>query len=151
MITVSPIGHVRGGRETPEDDRWDAVVSYIDLSPEFGPDALLGLSEFSHVEVVYHFHFAEIEKVNRGPRRPRGNPAWPMTGIFAQRGKDRPNHLGVTVAKLISVSGTTLTVQGLDAIDGTPILDIKPVLREFLPRGELLQPAWCAELMAKYW
>ena len=72
-------------------------------------------------------------------------------GIFAQRAKDRPNRLGVSVAELLAVEGTALTVRGLDAVAGTPVLDIKPVLAEFTPRGELRQPAWSHQLMLRYW
>ena len=87
----------------------------------------------------------------RTARHPRNNPAWPLVGMLAQRGKNRPNRLGVTVARLVSVSGRILTVRGLDAVDGTPVLDIKPVMREFLPRGEVRQPDWAIELMRDYW
>ena len=72
-------------------------------------------------------------------------------GIFAQRGKNRPNRLGTTTCRLLQVDGTKLNVAGLDAIDGTPVLDIKPVMKEFLPRGALAQPEWATELMASYW
>jgi tRNA (adenine37-N6)-methyltransferase len=72
-------------------------------------------------------------------------------GIFAQRAKDRPNRLGVTIVASASREGRILHVTGLDAVDGTPVLDIKPVMAEFLPRGEVRQPAWSHELMAEYW
>ena len=72
-------------------------------------------------------------------------------GIFAQRAKDRPNHIGATICRVVSVAGTTLEVAGLDAIDGTPVLDIKPYMREFGPRHEVVQPAWSHELMAGYY
>jgi tRNA (Thr-GGU) A37 N-methylase len=91
------------------------------------------------------------EKIERGARHPRGRDDWPLTGILAQRGKNRPNRLGVTVCRILSIEGSRLTVEGLDAIDGTPVIDIKPVMREFLPRGEVRQPEWVSELMAAYW
>jgi tRNA (Thr-GGU) A37 N-methylase len=72
-------------------------------------------------------------------------------GIFAQRGKNRPNRLGATIARVLGRSGRRLTVVGLDAVDGTPVVDIKPVLREFLPQEVVIQPAWATELMEKYW
>jgi tRNA (Thr-GGU) A37 N-methylase len=90
-------------------------------------------------------------KIETGARRPRGNPDWPLVGIFAQRGKNRPNRIGVTVCRIVSVSGREIEVEGLDAIDGTPVLDIKPVMREFLPRGDIRQPDWSRELMKDYW
>lgn len=76
---------------------------------------------------------------------------WPKVGIFAQRGKNRPNRIGVCVCRLVHIEGLALTVQGLDAIDGTPVLDIKPVLSGFLPRGEVREPAWAREIMKDYW
>ena len=90
-------------------------------------------------------------KIETSARHPRNNPNWPKVGIFAQRGKNRPNRLGVTVVKIIKREGTRLTIQGLDAVDGTPVLDIKPVICEFLPRGEVNQPEWAGELMREYW
>lgn len=84
-------------------------------------------------------------------RHPRGNEQWPKVGIFAQRAKSRPNRLGVSVCRLVAVEALTITVQALDAIDGTPVLDLKPYMREFGPRGEVRQPAWSHELMATYW
>jgi tRNA (Thr-GGU) A37 N-methylase len=72
-------------------------------------------------------------------------------GIFAQRARARPNRLGTTIVRIISCEGARLRVRGLDAIDGTPVLDIKPVMAEFLPREPVRQPAWSTELMADYW
>src|SRR3954451_15804313 len=92
----------------------------------FGPEALMGLGEFSHVEVVFVFDRVPPEKVLTASRHPRGNPDWPEAGIFAQRGSGRPNRIGVTVCRLLAVDGRTVTVQALDAIDGTPVLDLKP-------------------------
>ena len=151
-IILHPIGHVRGGRAEPIDDNWDAVEAQIALDPkQFAPDALAGLGDFSHVEVVYHFDRVPEGKIETGARHPRGRMDWPKIGIFAQRGKNRPNCLGVTACRLLSVEGLTLKVRGLDAIDGTPVLDIKPVLTGFLPRGELREPDWAREIMRDYW
>lgn len=151
-IQLTPIGRVQGGRAEPIDDDWGAVEARIVLDPDqFGPEALASLTDFSHIEVVFHFHAADPAKVNVGARRPRGRADWPMVGIFAQRGKDRPNRIGITVCDLVSVEGLAVTVRGLDAIDGTPVLDIKPVMKGFLPRGEIIEPAWAVELMQGYW
>jgi len=150
--TIEAIGHVRGGRVDPIDDDWGQSRSTVELDPaRFGPTALAGLDAFSHAEVVFLFDKVTSEKIEKGARHPRGRKDWPLTGIFAQRGKNRPNRLGVTVCKIRSVEGTRLHVEGLDAIDGTPVIDIKPVMREFMPREEVRQPAWVSELMAKYW
>ena len=76
---------------------------------------------------------------------------WPKIGIFAQRGKNRPNRIGVSVCRLVKVEGLKITVEELDAIDGTPVLDVKPYIREFGPRGEVRQPGWATELMTEYY
>ncbi|MGD0639384.1 MAG: SAM-dependent methyltransferase [Roseiarcus sp.] len=150
-IQLRPVGHVRGGRAEPIDDSWGEVVASVELAPEFGPDALAGLDGFSHVEVVFVFHRVAESAVVTSARHPRGRADWPKVGIFAQRGKDRPNRIGVTVCKLRGISGTSLQVAGLDAIDGTPVLDIKPCMRGFLPREEVVEPTWASELMKGYW
>ena len=151
-FTVEPIGVVRASRTVSFDDDWDAVESRIELDPgALDADATLGLDAFSHIEVVYLFHLADTSAACRGARHPRGNPDWPRTGILAQRAKDRPNRIGVTVCRLLSVGERTIVVRGLDAIDGTPVLDVKPYLSGFAPRGEVREPAWSVELMAGYW
>lgn len=149
---IEAVGHVRGGRSDPTDDEWGRSRCAIELDRDrFGPEALTGLDAFSHAEVVFLFDRVSPEKIELGARHPRGREDWPLIGIFAQRGKSRPNRLGVTVCKVLAVEGTRLHVEGLDAIDGTPVIDIKPVMREFLPRGEVRQPDWVAELMTAYW
>jgi tRNA (Thr-GGU) A37 N-methylase len=151
-ITMRPIGFVRGGRSEPVDDAWDAVEARIELDTTLlGPDAALGLDAFSHVEVIFHFDRAAPADMNTGARHPRGRRDWPLVGILAQRGKDRPNRIGVTVCRILSVDGLSLRVRGLDAIDGTPVLDIKPVMKGFLPRGDIREPDWAGALMRDYW
>ena len=149
-MSVEPVGRVVGGRDQPVDDDWDRETATIRLEG-FDADALAGLDAFSHVEVVYVFDRVDPESVERGARHPRGNRDWPRVGIFAQRAKDRPNRIGVSVCAVLGVEGRDVRVRGLDAVDGTPVLDLKPVMREFLPRGEVRQPAWAAELMRGYW
>jgi len=151
-FTMIPIGWVVCPRSDVIDDDWGDVVSRVTLDTErFTPDSLRGLEDFSHVEVVYVFDRMPREAYERGARRPRGNPDWPEVGVFAQRNKRRPNRIGVSVCRLLSVVGTGLTVQGLDAIDGTPVLDIKPYMSEFAPRDPVEQPTWSHELMSGYW
>jgi tRNA-Thr(GGU) m(6)t(6)A37 methyltransferase TsaA len=150
-FALRPIGYVRGGRAEPIDDGWDAVTATIALTTDFGPEAFAGLDGFSHIEVVFLFDRVVESAIVTGARHPRGRTDWPKVGIFAQRGKDRPNRLGVSTCRLVAVEGTTLKVAGLDAIDGTPVLDVKPVMRGFLPRQEVSEPDWARELMAGYW
>jgi tRNA-Thr(GGU) m(6)t(6)A37 methyltransferase TsaA len=152
-FVMRPIGTVRSPRTEPVDDGWDLIDSRIELDPSMlDPDATEGLLDFSHIEVVYVFDRVDEGEVTRGARVPRGNPAWPTIGILAQRPKARPNRIGTTVCELMAVRpGGVIEVRGLDAIDGTPVLDIKPYYAEFGPRGDVRQPAWTHELMADYW
>lgn len=152
QITLTPIGYVRTTRADPIDDNWDSETTRIELDTSiFTPDALLSLDTFSHVEVLYWFHHAEAATPTLGARHPRGNKAWPLAGIFAQRGKNRPNRIGLTICEVLKVDGATLHLKGLDAIDGTPVLDLKPWMSGFAPRGEVREPKWSRELMAGYW
>jgi tRNA (adenine37-N6)-methyltransferase len=117
-ITMVPIGIVRGGRSEIIDHQWGSVVSRIDLDPAvLDGDATLGLDGFSHIEVIFRFH--RTARVRRGAAHPRGNLAWPQVGVLAGHGPMRPNHIGVSCCALLAVDGLQLTVQGLDAIDGT--------------------------------
>ena len=151
-MEMTPIGRVGSPRTEPLDDDWDSITATVTLDAEqFTPDALDGLTEFSHVEVVYVFDRVDPEAIQTRARHPRNNPDWPQVGIFAQRAKGRPNRIGVSVCRLLGIDGLTLTVHGLDAIDGTPVLDVKPYLAEFAPRGEVRQPVWSHELMSGYW
>lgn len=150
-IGIVPVGFVKNSRKEITDDFWGNIISEIHLKDEFSPDALHGITDFSHAEIIFYFDKADESKVNKGLRHPRDNKEWPLTGIFAMRAKDRPNHLGHTFVKIVKCEGTVLIVQGLDAIDNTPVIDIKPVIKEFLPREEVNQPAWVSELMKDYW
>jgi tRNA-Thr(GGU) m(6)t(6)A37 methyltransferase TsaA len=151
-VDLTAIGRVRSPIRDVVDDVWGGVTAWIDLDPgRFTPEALRGLDAFSHVEVLFHFDRVHEAEVVTAARHPRGRADWPAVGIFAQRARLRPNRLGVTICRLQAVSGLTVEVEGLDALDGTPVLDLKPVMREFGPRGEVRQPAWATELMAGYW
>jgi len=150
-IEMTPIGWVRSKIDAEADDCWSGLVSAIELDPPFAAESLLGLAEFSHVEILFHFDRVAAARIHTGTRHPRGRSDWPATGIFAQRGRERPNRIGLSVCRVVAVEGTRLLVAELDAVDGTPMLDIKPYMAEFGPRGEVRQPAWSRELMAAYW
>ncbi len=150
-IALEPIGFVEAARDVAKDDDWGATEATIVLAPELPEDSLTGLGDFSHVEVLFHFDKVPLSKITTGARHPRNNTAWPKVGIFAQRGKGRPNRLGSTICRVVRCEGRRLIVAELDAIDGTPVLDLKPVMREFQPRGAVQQPSWVGELMADYW
>jgi tRNA-Thr(GGU) m(6)t(6)A37 methyltransferase TsaA len=152
QIALSPIGIVHSPVVEPVDDIWGGVKCRIDLdASRFTPDCVTGLADFSHVEVVFFFHRVTESEIEAGSRHPRNRLDWPRVGIFAQRGKNRPNRIGITICRLLSVEDLSLEVSGLDAIDGTPVLDIKPYMREFAARGEIRQPRWVEQLMRGYW
>jgi tRNA-Thr(GGU) m(6)t(6)A37 methyltransferase TsaA len=152
VFEVKAIGHVRGGRDVPEDDDWEGSSAEIELDPnQFNAEALLGLNQFSHAEIVFVFDRVGPDEITYDARHPRGRTDWPKVGIFAQRGRNRPNRIGVSVCRIAEVSGLTLRVQGLDAIAGTPVLDIKPVMTGFLPRDDVKAPDWAKEIMERYW
>lgn len=150
-INLEPVGTVHNNRTEISDDNWGEVVSEIVLDERFPVSSLDGIEHFSHLEIVFFFSRVDEGSIVTAARHPRNNADWPKTGIFAQRGKNRPNRLGLCTARLLERNGRTLKVRGLDAIDGTPVLDIKPVMKEFLPDGEIIQPQWSTELMKNYW
>lgn len=149
-IVLQPVAFVKNNRTGIEDDYWGNIVSEIELAPHIPSEAFDGIENFSHLEIIFHFHQSDKNDIVYSGH-PRGNPAWPVTGIFAMRKKDRPNAIGLTVAELIRREGNKVFVKNLDAIDGTPVLDIKPVMKEFLPAAEIRQPVWSTELMQQYW
>jgi tRNA-Thr(GGU) m(6)t(6)A37 methyltransferase TsaA len=151
QIAMQPIGHVEGPRAQAEDDYWGGEECRVVLSEGYGPEALQGIDEFSHAEIIFFFDQVDESKIGSGARHPRNNRDWPEVGIFAQRAKNRPNRIGSTICRILRSEGRTLIVSELDAVDGTPVLDIKPVMSEFLPREEVRQPNWSRELMQRYW
>jgi tRNA (adenine37-N6)-methyltransferase len=151
-ITLTPVGVVVGGRTEPIDDDWGGVVAVIRLDDRFGVDAVAGLHAFSHLCVVFQFHLVAESDVVTGARHPRSNAEWPKVGMFAQRARMRPNRLAVSNCELLGVDGLELRVRGLDAIAGSPVLDVKPFMREFEPsEGSTRQPPWASELMHGYY
>jgi len=150
-IHLSPIAFVHNTRLTPTDDNWGGLASEIRLDPALREECLDGLEAFSHAEIIFQFHLVGEKEIVPGRRHPRENPDWPEVGIFAQRGRLRPNRLGLTVVRILRREGGSLFVEGLDALDGTPVLDIKPVMRESLPREPIQQPDWSHEIMKAYW
>ena len=150
-ISIEPVAFVSAARTSPEDDFWGGSLADITLVESLAQDALTGVDAFSHVEVFFIFHKVAEADITTGARYPRNNRSWPKVGIFAQRGKNRPNRIGSTICRVVSLNGRVLTVAELDAIEGTPVIDIKPVLKEFLPRQATTQPPWATEIMANYW
>jgi len=124
VIELKPIGFVKTkaiGKEVRDKRNISEIVLHQNLK-----EALDGLSEFSHLFVIFWMH--EISKEERKTRKvhPRGREDMPLLGVFATRTPYRPNPIGLTLVELLEVKGNLITVRGLDAFDGTPILDIKP-------------------------
>lgn len=149
-IVLKPIATVKNSRTEPIDDNWEAIIAEIELADDIPTEAFDSISDFSHLEIIYYFDKLKNDAIVFSGR-PRGNPNYPLVGIFSQRKKDRPNQIGLCTVQLLEHNGRTIKVKYLDAIDGTPILDIKPVFKEFQPKGEIRQPIWVADLMKNYW
>lgn len=149
-IVLKPIAMVKNSRTEPIDDNWEIIVADIELADHIPTEAFDSISDFSHLEIIYYFDRVENENIVFSGR-PRGNPTYPSVGIFGQRKKDRPNKIGLATVELLEHNSRTITVTFLDAINGTPILDIKPVFKEFQPKTAISQPVWVADLMKNYW
>ena len=149
-VVIRPIAIVTNNRKKPIDDYWAVTISEITLLDHVPTEALDNIGDFSHLEVIYYFNQVDPDKIIYSGH-PRNNKAYPLMGIFAQRKKNRPNRLGLSTVEILEHTGRTITVKHFDAIDGTPILDIKPVFKEFEPEGEIKQPAWVADVMKDYW
>ncbi|WBC08690.1 SAM-dependent methyltransferase [Micromonospora sp. WMMA1947] len=147
---ITPIGTVRNDRtDIQHSDNWGAVRSTIVVDERFGEACLQGLEEFSHVEVLFVFDRFPDGGDFRESRPYRGRADLPPMGVFAGRGPRRPNRIGVTCCRIESVDGRELTVVGLDAVAGTPVIDLKPVLTEFVP-ADVRQPEWVSSMMSEY-
>lgn len=145
---MTPIGTVHSPVSTGIDTGWGVVDATISVEPHL-TDALTGLSDFSHALIVFWMHHSTFEPSDL-VRRPQGRADLPRVGIFAQRAKHRPNPIGVTTVEILGVEGPHLRVRGLDAIDGTPVLDIKPYFPWFDRRDDVRTPDWCADIMQPY-
>ena len=151
-ITLKPAGYVSNNVLERQDDNWSQVTSVIELASGIPSESLKGLHEFSHVEIIFYMDRLEGDGFSGFSRIPRNNPDFPEVGIFSQRASRRPNKIGATIVRLVRVEDNRIIVKGLDAIDGTPVVDIKPVMKEFLPSAEeTFQPQWASELMKNYW
>ena len=133
-VTYHPIGFVRSPfrrpRGTPIQPPAAAGVSgTIEVDPAYA-DGLKDLEGFSHLILLYHFHLSKPAALQVRPfmdDEPHG--------VFAMRGPSRPNSIGLSVVRLLAVEGTTLEIQDVDVVYGTPLLDIKPYVPEFDSRG----------------
>ena len=122
-VMVQPIGYVKNSLGRRPYNKWRDTESELIINEEYR-EALNRLDEFSHIEVIFYLH--EVDKEFRTRIHPTGNLEYPLMGAFATRTPNRPSRIALTTCKLLSVEGNILRVKGLDAYDGSPVLDIKP-------------------------
>ena len=148
-LALKPIGEVRSPVSAQRAGHWGEVVSELHFT-EAMAEGLQGIDEFSHLLVLFWMHRASFRPRRDLLRRPGGRRDMPCRGIFAQRASGRPNGLGATVVRLLAHQGAVLRVQGLDALDGSPILDVKPYFTPFDRAPAPVEPQWVARLMRGY-
>ncbi len=141
QITVQPIGYVENNLGKKHYNEWYETESTIVISEEY-QDALYRIEEFSHIEVLFQLH--EMSQIFQTRIHPTGNPDYPLIGAFATRTPNRPSRIGLTTCRLIRVEGNRLKVKGLDAFNGSPVLDIKPYTGK--PISDLRQPDWLRDI-----
>ena len=149
MVTLHPVATVRSPVREGIDEGWGDVVAEIVFEPAL-TEGLRGLDDFSHVLVIFLMHESTFDAATDLVRRPRGLADMPDAGIFAQRAKHRPNPIGVTAVELLGRDANILRVRGLDAIDGTPVLDVKPYVPAFDRVEDARVPEWMQRLMKGY-
>ncbi|MBI4536900.1 MAG: tRNA (N6-threonylcarbamoyladenosine(37)-N6)-methyltransferase TrmO [candidate division NC10 bacterium] len=143
------IGVVYNDVKEPTDQGWGRVVSEVVLDDSLC-DGLDGIEAFSHIMVLFWMHRAAEAEPVRMRRRPQGREDMPELGIFAQRARHRPNPIGITTVKLLRRERNRLYVEGLDAINGTPVLDVKPYVPAYDAAESPRVPEWISRLMATY-
>ena len=148
-MNYEPIGIVKSPVKEGVDKDWGKVMSEIHIDNEFAR-GLNGIDSFSHIVVIFEMHQSSWTPKNDLVRRPQGCVDMPLVGIFAQRAKHRPNPIGITSVRLLGVEGNILRVQGLDAIDETPVLDIKPYFPQYDRVTSSRTPEWVGRLMSDY-
>ena len=147
-IVLVPVGTVKNNVHEKKDISWGEDISTIVIKDEF-ISGLKGLEDFSHCIILFYLDKADYEKEKHLQRHPQNRSDMPLVGIFSQRGKDRPNKVGMTAVEIVSVSDSELVVKGLDAVDGTPVIDIKPYYPVYYKK-EATAPEWVDRLMKKY-
>ncbi len=148
-MEIQPIGIVRSSITQPVEEKWGDVVSEIHVDAAYVP-GLQGIESWSHIVVVYHMHEAQFDLNADLVSRPRNRDDMPEVGVFAQRTRTRPNAIGVAAVEVLEVAAPILKVRRLDAIDGTPVLDIKPYASVYDTVSEPLIPIWFIRLMQGY-
>ncbi len=145
-ISLAPIGRVVNGVEYPSHVKWETIISKVIIAPQLA-EALDGIDGFSHIVVIFYLHEVDDDRRSLLKVHPENKEELPLVGVFATRSPIRPNPIGVTVVELLACEGNVLKVLGLDAYDGTPVLDVKPYLR----RGDLIEEATTPDWLLRLW
>jgi tRNA-Thr(GGU) m(6)t(6)A37 methyltransferase TsaA len=141
-ITLKPIGTVRNLVKEPRNGGWGNVISNLEIDDGY-EDGLRGLKDYSHVTVVFWMNLVDSCTITHTPQ---GREDVPEVGIFACRCPTRPNPIAISTAELLGIKGRVLTVKGLDALDGTPIIDVKPYTPQYDLRENVRVPEWVNRL-----
>lgn len=142
-ITIKPLGLAKNNVYKPMLPGWKDIVTEIVIDKKY-TKGLDGIEDYSHVIIVY---WMDKEKECHLKHHPQGRTDIPFIGIFACRCPQRPNRIAISTVKLIKRKGNILTVKGLDIVDGTPILDIKPYTPEYDKVGKAKVPNWVNKLV----
>lgn len=140
-VTVQPVGVVHNRVRQPRPWGWERVRSKIVIRPELTA-ALDGIEGYSHITVVFWMHRVSVDARSLIHIHPRGDHRYPLQGVLATRSQNRPNPIGVAVVPLLKRQGNVLWVRGLDAINGTPVLDIKPYIPYYDSVAQARVPDW---------
>jgi len=146
---IKIIGYIESPIKQQTDERWGEVESRVVLLRAYVA-GLKGIEQFSHALIITYLHKARFDPSRDLIRRPRGLADMPEVGIFAQRAKDRPNPLGITAVSIAGLERGALVVRGLDAIDGTPVIDVKPYYPAYDRLQDATVPEWVDRLMKDY-
>jgi tRNA-Thr(GGU) m(6)t(6)A37 methyltransferase TsaA len=148
-MNIKPIGFVKNEVIYPHNSEWGEEISEIIINDEYAK-GLIGLGDFSHAIIIFYMHQASYSEKRHLVRHPQNREELPKIGIFAQRVRHRPNPIGITAVRILGVEGNILTVKGLDAINETPVLDIKPYFPDFDMREDAETPEWVDVVMKYY-
>ncbi|HUS82714.1 MAG TPA: tRNA (N6-threonylcarbamoyladenosine(37)-N6)-methyltransferase TrmO [Dehalococcoidia bacterium] len=143
-VALKPVGVVRNRVREPRMEGWEDLPSDIILRKNLA-GALDGIEEYSHIVVLFHLHRVSDEERSRTRCHPRGDPRYPLQGVFATRTQHRPNPVGISVVPLLKRRGNVVRVKGLDAVNGTPVLDIKPHIPLYDAPSEVRLPEWVTQ------
>ena len=143
VITIKPLGQAKNRISKPMLPGWEDVTTKIVIDKKFAA-GLDGIEDYSHVTIVY---WMDKEKECHLKHHPQGREDVPFVGIFACRCPQRPNRIAISTVKLAGRKGNIITVKGLDIINGTPVLDIKPYASQYDKVDKVRVPDWVNKLV----